>query len=210
MKKVLPLLLLAFVMCQCNFQPSQNQPSKKSLRDQYPEKFTEEYIGVRASDLAEKLCNCDPYNVYAFNNVFTTEYGDLLKQALALPEGIDGDGPSSGLWIEFAGELCSLIAVTEVQVTNNKANVKMDSEAYNIDDLSMVFEDGEWVIDDLGNCSKKWLKNTIQESRKYYKSIDWLELIHELEERGYSKEDAVEASDGLRQEIETYFENYPK
>ena len=86
----------------------------------------------------------------------------------------------------------------------------MDSEAYSKDELSMVFEDGEWMIDDFGNCSKKWLKNTIQESRKYYKSIDWLELIHELEERGYSKEDAVEASDGLRQEIETYFENYPK
>ena len=165
---------------------------------------------MRASDLAEKLCNCDPYNVYAFNNVFTTEYGDLLKQALALPEGIDGDGPSSGLWIEFAGELCSLLAVTDVQVTGNKAKVIMDSEAYSKDELSMVFEDGEWMIDDFGNCSKKWLKNTIQESRKYYKSIDWLELIHELEERGYSKEDAVEASDNLREEIEAYFENYPK
>ena len=210
MKKVLPLLLLALVMCQCNFKPSQNQPNKKTARDQYPEKFTEDYIGVRASDLAEKLCKCDPYNVYSFNNVFTPEYGDLLKQALALPEGIDGDGPSSGLWIEFAGELCSLLAVTEVQVTNNKANVKMDSEAYGIDELSLMFVDDEWLIDDLGNCSKKWLKNTIQESRKYYKSIDWLELIHNLEDRGYSKEDAVAASENLQQEIETYFENYPK
>jgi hypothetical protein len=43
-----------------------------------------------------------------------------------------------------------------------------------------------------------------------YKSIDWLELIHELEDRGYSKEDAVEASEGFQQEIETYFEIYPK
>ena len=74
----------------------------------------------------------------------------------------------------------------------------------------MVFKGDEWLIDDLGNCSKKWLKDMIQESRKYYKSIDWLELIHELEERGYDKEDAVEASDHLRQEIEAYFENYPK
>ena len=209
MKKVLPLLLLAFVMCQCNFQSSK-EPTKKSNRDLYPEKFTADYIADRSSVLAEKLCNCDPYNVYAFNNVFTTEYGDLLKQALALPQGIDGDGPSSGLWIEFAGELCGILAVTEVQMVDNKAKVIMDSEYYDKDELTMKFVDDEWMIDDLGNCSKKWLKDMIQESRKYYKSIDWLELIHQLEERGYDKEEAVEASDNLRQEIEEYFENYPK
>ena len=209
MKKIIPLLLLALVMCQCNFQSS-NEPAKKTLRDQYPEKFTEDYISDRAIGLAEKLCNCDPYNVYAFNNVFTTEYGDLLKQALALPQGIDGDGPSSGLWIEFAGELCGILAVTEVQMVDNKAKVIMDSEYYDKDELTMKFVDDEWMIDDLGNCSKKWLKDMIQESRKYYKSIDWLELIHQLEERGYDKEEAVEASDNLRQEIEEYFENYPK
>lgn len=210
MKKVLPLLLLAFVMCQCNFSSTPEQPSKNSLRDKYPEKFTEEYIGERASDLAEKLCHCDPYNVYAFNNVFTREYGELLKEGLALPQGIDGDGPSSGLWIEMAGELCSVLAVTSVKVDGNHAKVTMDSEYYDTDNLSMSFVDDEWLIDDLGNCSKKWLKGVIQESRKYYKSIDWLELIHELEERGYSKEDAVEASEGFQQEIETYFEIYPK
>ena len=54
------------------------------------------------------------------------------------------------------------------------------------------------------------MKDKIQESRKYYQSIDWLELINQLEERGYSKEDAVEASEGLRSQIEEYFENYPK
>ena len=153
MKKVLSLILLAFVMCQCNFQSS-NEPAKKTLRDQYPEKFTSDYIAERSTALAEKLCNCDPYNVYAFNNVFTTEYGDLLKQALALPQGIDGDGPSSGLWIEFAGELCSLIAVTDVKVTDNKAKVTMDSEAYDLDELSMVFnDDGSVSPKTLGNLS---------------------------------------------------------
>ena len=210
MKKVLPLLLLAFVMCQCNFQPSQNQPGKKSLRDQYPEKFTDDYISDRSLSLAEKLCNCDPYNVYSFNNVFTTAYGEQLKEVLALPEGIDGDGPSSGLWIEFAGELCGLLAVTDVQVNDNKAKVIMDSEYYGTDEMSMVFEDGDWLIDDLGNCSKKWMKNTIKESRKYFESINWLELIHQLEGRGYSKEEAVEASDNFKEQIEAYFENYPK
>ena len=210
MKKVLPMLLLAFVMCQCNFEPSQDQPAKKSLRDQYPEKFTMDYIGERALDLGEKLCKCDPFNVYAFNNVFTKEYGDFLKESLALPQGIDGDGPSAYLWIEFAGELCSLIAVTDVKVTDNKAKVILDSEYYEKDELSMVFVDDEWLIDDLGNCSKKHMKDVIQENRKYYKSIDWLELIGTLQERGYNKEEAVEASEGFKEEIETYFENYPK
>ena len=160
--------------------------------------------------LADKICQCDPYNVYAFNNVFTKGYGDLLKEALALPEGIDGDGPSSGLWIEFAGELCTLLAATDVNVDGNTAKVIVDSEYYDKDQVSLEFVDGEWLIDDLGNCSRQWLKNMIKESRNYYKNIDWLELIHVLEERGYSKEDAVAASDGLREEIETYFENYPE
>ena len=207
MKKVLPLLLLALVMCQCNFQSSQKQQNNQ---DQYPEKFTSYYIGERTLTLADKICQCDPYNVYAFNNVFTKGYGDLLKEALALPEGIDGDGPSSGLWIEFAGELCTLLAATDVNVDGNTAKVIVDSEYYDKDQVSLEFVDGEWLIDDLGNCSRQWLKNMIKESRNYYKNIDWLELIHVLEERGYSKEDAVAASDGLREEIETYFENYPE
>ena len=211
MKRVLPLLLLAFVMCQCNFQSGQKgQPNDNPNRSKYPEKFTEDYIADRALSLADKLCNCDPYNVYSFNNVFTKEYGDLLKESLALPEGIDGDGPSAWQWIEFAGELCSLVAVADVNMTGNNAKVICDSEEYGKDELALSFVDDEWLIDNLGNCSKKYMKDKIQESRKYYKSIDWLKMINELEERGYSKEDAVEASEGLREQIEAYFENYPK
>ncbi len=211
MKKLLPLLLLAFVMCQCNTQSgNQNKTNDNPNRTKYPEKFTEEYICTRTSDMASKLCNCDPTNVYAFKNVFTQEYGDLLKEALALPEGIDGDGPADWLWIEFAGELCSLQAITEVKVDNNKAKVKTGDDENNIDELSLSFVDDEWLIDDLGNCSKKYMKNLIQESREKYKAMDWLELINELEARGYSKTEAVEASETLRQNIETYFELYPK
>lgn len=221
MKRVLPLLLLAFLMCQCDSQNSQNKPNEaqgqtaqnkpneKPLRDQYPEKFTEDYIGIRTLKLADDLCNCDPQNVYSFNNVFTKEYGDLLKEALALPEGIDGDGPSAGLWIEFAGELCTLLAATDVNVNDNKAKVIVDSEYYDKDEVDLVFTDGEWLIDNLGKCSKTFLNDKIQESRKYYKSINWLDLIHELEERGYDKDDAVEASEGLKEQIETYFKYYP-
>ena len=77
-------------MCQCNFGSS-DQPTKKSLRDQYPEKFTEEYISDRAVTLADKLCNCDPYNIYSFNNVFTKDYEELLKEIMALPDGFNED-----------------------------------------------------------------------------------------------------------------------
>ena len=75
MKKVLALLLLAFVMCQCNNQTGQNKSNDNSDRSKYPEKFTEEYIGERSLTLADRLCNSDPYNVYTFNNSFTNEYG---------------------------------------------------------------------------------------------------------------------------------------
>ena len=208
MKRVLPLLLLAFVMCQCNFGPSQDQPAKKSLRDKFPEKFTEEYIGDRALTLGDKLCNCDPYNVYAFNNVFTSQYGDLLKEALALPADYNED--YNLVWISFSEEMCSLVAVTDIKVNDNKAKITMDSEYLGKDELSMVFVDDEWLIDDLGNCSRSFLKEVLQNQRKFYKSIDWLEYIEDLEYRGYSKEEAVEMSNQFKEEIETYFENYPK
>lgn len=210
MKNVLVLLLLAFVMCQCNNQSGQQNQSSENASSKYPEKFTEDYIGKRCSDLAGKLCSCDPANVYAFNNVFTNEYGNLFKESLALPEGIDGDGPSAWQWIDIAGEFCTFQAVTKVEVNDNKAKVIWDSEAEGKDEIALSFVDSEWLIDNIGNCSQEYLKNKIDESRKYYKSINWLELIHQLEERGYSKEDAVQASDGLKEQIEAYFESYPE
>ena len=209
MKRVLSLVLLAFVMCQCNFQSSQDQQAEKSLRDQYPEKFTNEYVSDRASALAAQLCQCDPYTVNSLNNVCTKEYGDLLKHVLALPEGIDGDGPSAGLWIEFAGELCSMTAITDVKVTDDQAKLVVTSEAYDKDEMSLAFVGDDWVIDDFGNCSKQFMKDLIQESREKYQSMDWDELINVLVERGYTKEDAAEASQGLKQEVDAYFANYP-
>ena len=208
MKKVFALLLLAFVMCQCDFGSS-DQPTKKSSRDLYPEKFTEESIADRASSLSDKLCNCDPYNIYSFNNVFTKEYGDLLKEILALPDGFNED-QTGGQWTEFSEELCGILAITGVNVNGNKAKVTMDSEYYGSDELSLVFSDDEWVIDDLGNCSKKYMKDVIQQKRKYLKSIDWLEFINDFERTGYSREEAVELSNQYKEAIETYFENYPK
>ena len=208
MKRVLPMLLLAFVMCQCNFEPSQDEPTKKSLRDKFPEKFTEEYIGDRALTLGDKLCNCDPYNVYAFNNVFTPKYGDLLKEALALPG--DRNEDYNLVWISFSEEMCRLVAVTDIKVNDNKAKVTMDSAYSGKDELSMVFVDDEWLIDDLGNCSKEFMKEVIQNQRKFYKTIDWLEYIEDLEHTGHSKEEAVELSNQFKEDIETYFENYPK
>lgn len=208
MKKVLALLLLAFVMCQCNFGSS-DQPTNKSLRDQYPEKFTEEYIADRAVTLSDKLCNCDPYNIYSFNNVFTKDYEELLKEIMALPDGFNED-QTGGQWTAFAEELCSMLAVTDVKVTDNKAKVMMDSEAYGTDEMSFLFVDDEWMIDNLGNCSKKYMKEQIQAKRKYLKSIDWLEFINDFERTGYSREEAVELSNQYKEAIETYFENYPK
>ena len=208
MKRVLPMLLLAFVMCQCNFEPSQDQPAKKTLRDKFPEKFTEDYIGDRALTPGDKLCNCDPYNVSAFNNVFTAQYGDLLKEVLALPVGFNED--AHGVWDAFSEELCSLLAVTDIKVTDNKAKVTLDSEAYDKDNLTMVFVDDEWLIDDLGSCSKKFMKEAIQSIRKELKSIDWLEFINDLESTGYSKEEAVDLCNQYKDAVDTYFENYPK
>lgn len=206
MKKVLQLLLLVFVMCQCN---TQHQPKENTNRDKYPEKFTDEYIGNWVSDMADTLCEGNPYDDNAFNDVLTKEYKDLLQELLALPEGVDGDGPSVWEWIGFSGELCSILAVTDVNVTGDKAKVTWDSEIGE-DELSLVFVDGRWLIDDFNNCSKSYMKNKIQVNREKYKSVDWPKLIQELEERGYSKEEAPLVAENIREQIEDYFSKYPE
>ena len=207
MKKVLSLLVLALLMCQCNNQSGQqNQSEKNSNQGKYAEKFSESYIGPHVLKLGDKLCNCDPYEASAFDNILTSEYGKVLKEALALPEGIDGDGPSAWLWIDFAGELCTTEAITEINlIDDNHAKVIWEGEDFGKDELALSFVDGEWLIDDIGNCSKKDLKDKIQESRQYYKSIDWQQLIQQLQERGNTPEDAAQAAEGLKGQIETYF-----
>ena len=98
MKKVLSLLLLAFVMCQCNNQPAQQnqqqnqQPAQKSLREQFPEKFTEKYIG----DQAMKLIDFVPDHAFdpSIKPAFTESYFNLLEEAWTVPVydfGIIGD-----------------------------------------------------------------------------------------------------------------------
>ena len=54
------------------------------------------------------------------------------------------------------------------------------------------------------------MKEVIQNQRKFYKSIDWLEFIDDLESTGHSREEAVELSNQFKEEIATYFELYPK
>lgn len=211
MKRVLPLLLLAFVMCQCNNQTGQqNQPAQKTLKEQYPEQFTQEYIGTRVLELAEKLCNCDPSKANAFDGILTSEYGALFKEALALPEGIDGDGPSSWLWIEFAGEPCTVYAVIDInEIDENNVKVIWQGDEFGKDEIILSFVDDDWLIDHIGNCSKPHLNDLIEASRAYYKYLDWQELKQTLMERGYSEQDAVQAADGLKEQIETYFKAYP-
>lgn len=210
MKKVLPLLLLAFVMCQCNFQSSQDQPNGNSNRAKYSEKFTEGYIGTQVLGLAERICNCDPYDVYSFNNVFTREYADVLKEALALPQQYNGQRECAEIWINFAGNFCSVEAISQVNVVNdNKAKAIMDCEYENVE-LDLAFVDGEWVIDDVKNFTKSDLKKLIQKDRKYFKSIDWLVEIRELENQGFTSEEAVDITTGFRQDIEVYLSKYPE
>ena len=210
MKGVLPLLLLAFLLCQCNNQSGQQNQSQKSSSEQDSEKLSKDDIGIRVLELGNKLCNCDPSKANAFDHILTNEYGALFKEALALPEGIDGDGPSSWLWIEFAGELCTVEAITEeIEVDGNDAKVIWEGEDFGKDELALSFVDGEWLIDNIGNCSKPHLNDLIEASRAYYKYLDWQELKQTLMERGYSEQDAVQAADGLKEQIETYFKAYP-
>lgn len=218
MKKVLSLLLLAFVMCQCNNQSGQqNQPEDKSNRSQYSEMFTDDYV----NDQAMKLIDFVPDHAFdpSSKPAFTESYFKLLEEAWMVPvNSFEGIGPEEFLYYFMTGnggcECTShpkTILSTKVS-DDDSALVKMNY-LHEDHDMLLHFENGKWVIADFDG-TKDELAEYIREQRDELMKLD-LDSLHnamlkEADGELFTKE-AVEAEfDEYKASVEAYYKKYPK
>jgi len=217
MKKIVPLLLLAFVMCQCNFNSKQNQPEEKSLRDQYPEKFTEDYIGERAKTLIDMVPD------HAFNAAnkpaFTESYFNLLEEAWAVPSNnIGGIGDEEFLYYFLTGNGdCDCPShpktILETKVLgDDSAMVKMNY-IHNDHEMLLNFVNGDWVIADFDG-TKDAMAEYINTQRDMLMNLDLNALhdtlLNEMVGEFSTKEDVEAQFEEYKASIENYFNKYPK
>lgn len=214
MRKIIPLLLLAVLLCQCNNNPQkpQNEP-EKTPREQYPEKFAESYISERTLWLADELRGSDPEIDSSFMRVFTERYYLLLKEGFALPGEYVTELPAAWFWIELVEPLCGDLVVTKVEMLDdNHAEVLFDC---NDDDCGFMlsFVGDDWLIDDIASFSRDYLANQIRDEREWLQSLDYQEMIEEYEAdeelTEEEKEMFISCTNSLQEEAEEYFKKYP-
>lgn len=195
MKKVLSLLLLAFVMCQCNLQTTQNKTEEKSPRDQYPEKFTENYICDRAKTLIDFVPDhaFDP----SIKPAFTESYFNLLEEAWAVPVDNEYIGDEEFLYYFMTGNGdcdCNSHPKTILDfklLEDDSAWVKMNY-IHQDHEMLLHFEDGEWVIADFDGTMEQ-LADYISNQRDYLMNLDLDSVLDEE----------------YKTSIETYLNKYP-
>lgn len=195
MKKVLSLLLLAFVMCQCNLQTTQNKTEEKSPRDQYPEKFTENYICDRAKTLIDFVPDhaFDP----SIKPAFTESYFNLLEEAWAVPVDNEYIGDEEFLYYFMTGNGdcdCNSHPKTILDfklLEDDSAWVRMNY-IHQDHEMLLHFEDGEWVIADFDGTMEQ-LADYISNQRDYLMNLDLDSVLDEE----------------YKTSIETYLNKYP-
>jgi hypothetical protein len=212
MKKVLTLLVLALVFCQCM---TTNEKRPPTPRDQYPEKFAQDYIIQSAKRLVEYVPDheFDP----SIKPAFGEQYFSLLQEAWAVPVvNISGIGDDEWLYYFLSGNGGDENAdhtktiLEALPMDDWNAYVKMDylgSEH----DIVMHFEDGDWRISNFDGTNDELIRY-IRTQRENLRSIDWDSLTAELidEEKDFMTEDEILAwiSD-FRSRVDAYFVKYP-
>ena len=216
MKKVFPILVLALLMCQCNSQATHNETQRKSPRDQYPEKFTENYIGERAKMLIEFV----PDHVFdqSIKPVFTGDYYKLLEEAWAVPvydNGVIGENEWLYYFMTGNGDCeCSSHPKTILDLKvldDDSAWVKMNY-IHQDHDMVLHFEDGDWVIADFDG-TKDQLADYIREQRDFLVDLNldsFYDMMKVIFGDSFTKEEAAAEYDDFKSSVEAYFKKYPK
>ncbi len=213
MKKIMSLLLLALVLCQCNPTKSKKQPA--TPYDLHPEKFTTEYI----SQSAQKLIDYVPDHAFdpSIKPAFSEDYFKLLEEAWAIPvNDLMGIGENEWLFYFMTGNgdcECTSHPKTILEATkvdDYNSYVKMNY-IHQDHDIVMHFENDDWVIDNFDG-TKDELIRYINDQRELLRSIDWpsytQEMVEEMKE--YMPEDEIIAwVDEFNAEVNVYFAKYP-
>ena len=148
MKKVLPLLLMAFVLCQCT--PTNPKVKYVTPLSEHPEQFTKDYISQSAMKLIDYVPDhhFDP----SIKSAFSEKYYNLLKEAwdiaLENPDNVD---ENEWLYHFISGN--DDIANSDRTKTILETAVMDDWNTYAkmeylgiVHDIVMHYENGDWVI----------------------------------------------------------------
>ena len=213
MKKVLPLLLLVLVICQCS--PVNREKRPPTPREQYPEKFTTEYI----SQCAKKLIDYVPDHQFdpSIKPAFSERYFNLLEEAWAVPvDEIMGIGENEWLYYFMTGNggdeyLDHTKTIRDVVVIDDyNAWVQMDYLELE-HDIVMHFENGDWVISNFDGTEDE-CSRYIQNQRQQLRNIDWQKYYEKTIEdnKAYIPEEEIVALlDEFKAEVDAYFAKYP-
>lgn len=213
MKKLLPALLLMLVICQCS--PVKREKRQPTPWDQYPEKFTKEYI----SESAIRLIDYVPDHEFnpSIKPAFGEQYFSLLEEAWAVPV-VDIDGIGENEWLyyfltgndgdEYTDRTKTVLEAMMMDDWNSYAKMEYLGREH---DIVMHFENGDWTINNFDGTQDD-LAIYIRRQRQNLRSIEWESfsdgLVNEM--KGYMAEDEVIAwvSD-FKARVEAYFAKYP-
>ena len=160
------------------------------------------------------------------NGILSATTHQLYRDAWAVPEDNIIDVGSQGLYLSYfilgyvADSVCidSLSLFSRRDSTLAKVFTKTYYDGESVDDiiiLNLIREHQDWVIDDLkmenGSTPptsniflKQYLRNYIEEHRRYFRSEEWKSFVEKSRDHGCSAE-----ADKRLQEIEDYFRKYP-
>ena len=214
MKKVLPLLLLVFVICQCS--PVNREKRPPTPREQNPEKFTTEYI-IKS---AEKLIDYVPDHEFkpSIKPYFTDRYYSLLEESWALPvDDIMGIGENEWLYYfmtgnggdeEFMDHSKKILEAVVMDDSNSWVQMEYLGQVH---DIVMHFENGDWVIDNFDG-TRDQMERYIKTQRENLRNIDWqkyYEVTIEDNKAYIPEEEIVAMLDEFKAEVNTYLAKYP-
>ena len=214
MKKVLPLLLLVLVICQCS--PVNREKRPATPREQNPEKFTTEYI-IKS---AEKLIDYVPDHEFkpSIKPYFTDRYYSLLEESWALPvDDIMGIGENEWLYYfmtgnggdeEFMDHTKNILEAVVMDDSNSWVQMEYLGQVH---DIVMHFENGDWVIDNFDGTLDK-MERYIKTQRENLRNIDWqkyYEVTIEDNKAYIPEEEIVAMLDEFKAEVNAYLAKYP-
>ena len=208
------MLLLAVVLCQCS--PVKKEKRPPTAREQYPEKFTTEYI-VKS---AEKLIDYVPDHEFdpSIKPYFNADYFSLLEESWAVPiDDIVGIGENEWLYYfmtgnggdeEFMDHSKNILEA--VVMDDYNAWVQMEY-LDRVHDIVMHFENGDWVISNFDG-TKDQMGRYIQNQREHLRGIDWQAYEETLVEDNKAYIPEAELRSMLKEfkaEVDAYFAKYP-
>jgi hypothetical protein len=214
MKKVLPLLLLVFVLCQCS--PVKREKRPPTPREQYPEKFTTDYV----NQSAKKLIDYVPDHEFnpSIKRYFNEEYYSLLEESWAVPvDDIMGIGENEWLYYfmtgnggdeEFMDHSKNILET--VVMDDYNAWVQMEYLG-RIHDIVMHFENEDWVISNFDGTKDQMLRY-IRDQRTHLRNINWQQYYDVTIEdnKAYIPEEEIVAMlDEFKAEVNAYLAKYP-